>query len=107
MDCYLVRILYLSEAFWGTRIGNCDIKQTDAYLRTGETSGIKKPKSWFHNASLLVKVGIMATKSESLFTDDTSQTTESDSEWFFWNRTTSNYFCHFKVSSIISRYLDS
>ena len=45
MDCYLVDILYLSEAFGGTRIGNCDIKPTDgatifAYLRTGETSGI-------------------------------------------------------------------
>jgi hypothetical protein len=45
MDCYLVDILYLSEAFWGARIGNCDIKPTDgatifAYLRTGETSGI-------------------------------------------------------------------
>ena len=38
MDCYLVDILYLSEAFGGTRIGNCDIKPTDgatifAYLR--------------------------------------------------------------------------
>ena len=45
MDCYLVDILYLSEAFGGARIGNCDIKPTDgttifAYLRTGETSGI-------------------------------------------------------------------
>ena len=45
MDCYLVDILYLSEAFGGARIGNCDIKPTDgatifAYLRTGETFGI-------------------------------------------------------------------
>ena len=45
MDCYLVDILYLSEAFWGARIVNCDIEPTDsapifAYLRTGETSGI-------------------------------------------------------------------
>ena len=31
-----------------------------------------------------MKVGIMVTKSDdSLFTDDTSQITESDSEWFF------------------------
>ena len=34
-----------SEALWGARIDNCDIKPTDgatmfAYLRTGETSGI-------------------------------------------------------------------
>ena len=45
MDGYLVDILYLSEAFGGARIRNCDIKPTDgatifAYLRTGETSGI-------------------------------------------------------------------
>ena len=42
MDCYLVDILYPSEAFWGARIGNCDIKPTDGatYLRTGETFGI-------------------------------------------------------------------
>ena len=45
MDCYLVKILYLSEASGGDRIGYCDIKPTDgatifAYLRTGETSGI-------------------------------------------------------------------
>ena len=38
MDCYLVDILYLSEAFGGARIGNSDIKQTDGatiftYLR--------------------------------------------------------------------------
>ena len=44
MDCYLVDILHLSEAFWGTRIGHFDSKPTDgatifAYLRTGETSG--------------------------------------------------------------------
>ena len=43
MNCYLVDILYLSEAFGGARIGNCDIKPTDgatifAYLRSGETS---------------------------------------------------------------------
>ena len=45
MECYLVDILYLSRAFGGARIGNCDIKPTEgatifAYLRTGETSGI-------------------------------------------------------------------
>ena len=45
MDCYLVDILYLSEAFGGARIGNCDNKPTDgatvfAESRTGETSGI-------------------------------------------------------------------
>ena len=39
MDCYLVDILYLSEAFLGARMGNGDIKSTDganifAYLRT-------------------------------------------------------------------------
>ena len=32
---------------------------------------------------MLSKVAIMATKSDSLFTDDTSQITESYSEWFF------------------------
>ena len=46
MDCYLVDILYLSEAFWGARIVNCDIKLTDgattfAYLKTRERSGIE------------------------------------------------------------------
>ena len=45
MDCYLLDILYLSEAFWGARMGNCDTKATDganifAYLRTTVTSGI-------------------------------------------------------------------
>ena len=45
MDCYLVDTLYLSDAFGGARIGNCDIKPTDgatifAYLRTRVTSGI-------------------------------------------------------------------
>ena len=45
MDCYLVDIPYLSEAFWGARIGTYDIKPTDgatmfAYLRTGEISGL-------------------------------------------------------------------
>ena len=45
MDCSIVDIPWLSEAFSGTRIGNFDIKPTDgatifAYLRTGETSGI-------------------------------------------------------------------
>ena len=45
MDCYLVDILNLSEAFGGARIGNCDIKPADgvtifAYLRTRETSRI-------------------------------------------------------------------
>ena len=44
MNCYLVYILYLSKAFWGARIGNCDIKPTDgttifAYLRIRDTSG--------------------------------------------------------------------
>ena len=29
MDCYLVDILDLSEAFEGVRIGNCDITSTD------------------------------------------------------------------------------
>ena len=29
MDCYLVDILYLSEAFGEARIGNHDIKPTD------------------------------------------------------------------------------
>ena len=29
MDFYLGNILSLSEAFWGARIGNCDIKPTD------------------------------------------------------------------------------
>jgi hypothetical protein len=59
MDCYLVDILYLSEAFWGARMGHCDIKPTDganifAYLRTWETSGIdewiklrKEDEKWF------------------------------------------------------------
>ena len=32
---------------------------------------------------MVVKVGVMATKFESLLTDDTSQITESDSECFF------------------------
>ena len=45
---------------------------------------------------MFVRVGIMTTKSDSLFTDDTSQITESDSECFFWNRTTSNYFWPFE-----------
>ena len=45
MDCSIVDILWLSEAFWGARIGHFDIKPTDgttvfAYLRTGKTSGI-------------------------------------------------------------------
>ena len=45
MDCYLVDTLYLSDAFGGARIVNCDIKPTDgatifAYLRTEETSRI-------------------------------------------------------------------
>ena len=39
------RVLYLSEAFRGARIVNCDIEPTDgapifAYSRTGESSGI-------------------------------------------------------------------
>lgn len=29
LDCYLVDILHLSEAFGGARIGNFDIKPTD------------------------------------------------------------------------------
>ena len=46
MDYYLVDILYLSEAFLGARMGNCDVKPMDgtnsfAYLRTRETSGIE------------------------------------------------------------------
>ena len=46
MDCYLVDILYIFEAFGGVRIGNCNMKpKKDAtifeYLRTGETSGIE------------------------------------------------------------------
>ena len=45
LNCYLVDILSLSEAFGGARIGNCDIKPTDgdtmfAYLATGKTSGV-------------------------------------------------------------------
>ena len=40
MDCSIVDIPWLSEAFTGARIGNFDIKPTDAHLRTGETSGI-------------------------------------------------------------------
>ena len=56
MDCYLVGILYPSEAFWGARMGKCDIKPTDgtnAYLRTRDTSIIdwwiklrKKDEKW-------------------------------------------------------------
>ena len=56
MDCSIVDILWLSEAFWGARIGNFDIKPTDvatifANLGTGETSGIDqriklRKKSW-------------------------------------------------------------
>ena len=43
MNCYLVDILYLSEAFGGARIGNFNIIPTYgttvfAYLRTGGTS---------------------------------------------------------------------
>ena len=45
MDCSIVDILCLSEAFGGARIVNFDIKPTDgvtifAYLRTRETSEI-------------------------------------------------------------------
>ena len=42
MDCYLVDILYPSEAFWGARMGNCDNKPIDifAWLRRRETSGV-------------------------------------------------------------------
>ena len=41
MDCYLVDIRWLSEAFGGARTGNFDIKPTDgttlfAYLGKGE-----------------------------------------------------------------------
>ena len=58
LDCYLLDIFYLSEAFWGARMGNCDIQPTDgtnwfAYLRTSETSIIdwriklrKKDEKW-------------------------------------------------------------
>ena len=41
----------------------------------------------------------MATKIDSLLTDDEYEITESDSEWFFWNRTTSNYFYSFENQS--------
>ena len=44
-----------------------------------------------------IKVATLATRHDDLFTDDTSQITESDSEWFFWNTTTSNYFCNFQI----------
>ena len=42
MDCYIVDLLYLSEAFRGARIGYCEIKPIDgaiifAYVRTSET----------------------------------------------------------------------
>ena len=45
MDCSIVDILWLSEAFWGARTGNFDIKPTDgatifANLQTWELSGI-------------------------------------------------------------------
>ena len=45
MDGYLVDIFYLSEAFGGARIGNCDIKPADGatifeYLRKRGTSRI-------------------------------------------------------------------
>ena len=45
MDCSIVNILWLSEAFGGARIGNFDIKPTDgaiilAYLWTREPSVI-------------------------------------------------------------------
>ena len=45
MDYYLVDILYLSEAFLGARMGNCDTKPTDgttifAYFRIREISEI-------------------------------------------------------------------
>ena len=58
MDCSIVDILWLSEAFGGARIGNFDMIPTDgttifAYLRTGETSRIdqwvklrKKGEKW-------------------------------------------------------------
>ena len=40
MDYSIVDVLWLSESFWGARIGNFDIKPKDgatifAYLRTG------------------------------------------------------------------------
>ena len=41
----------------------------------------------------------MATKINNLLTDDEYEITESDSEWFFWNRTTSNYFYSFENQS--------
>ena len=37
-------------------------------------------------------------------TDHEYEITESDAEWFFWNRTTSNYFYHFKISTILYRF---
>ena len=33
MDCSIVDILWLSEAFWGARIGNFDINPTDGTPR--------------------------------------------------------------------------
>ena len=45
MNLSIFDIFWLSEAFWGARIGNFDIKPTDGatifvYLMTGETSGM-------------------------------------------------------------------
>ena len=40
MDCYLVDILYLSEAFWGAKIGNCDIKQQNLNLHYNHFLGL-------------------------------------------------------------------
>ena len=54
--------------------------------------------------SLYIRVGTMATKFKSLLTDDKNEITKSDAEWFFWNRTTSNYFYHFKISTILYRF---
>ena len=46
------------------------------------------------------RVVTMTTKFDSLLTDDKYEITESDSEWFFWNRTTtSNYFYSFENQS--------
>ena len=55
MDCYLFDMIYLSEAFWGARMGNCDIKATDGTnIFARVTSGIdwwiklrKRDEKWF------------------------------------------------------------
>ena len=44
-------------------------------------------------------MGTVATKFKSLLTDDEYEMIESNSEWFFWNRTISNYFYSFENQS--------